>query len=131
MQLSCLWALDPVVNLAHRDLRRPGEVQAVNSAINSNIVSHTCWSFITISFTIVFSSPLTFVLWLRAGDDPFDQATLHQSFSREPRLLPLPRILYSAWCRVHAVGISKQAAIDHLAICLEGRKGGRKEGRKE
>lgn len=66
---------------------------------------------------------LTFVLWLCAGDDPFDQAALHQSFPREARLLPLPGLLHSAWRRLDAIGISQQAAIDHLAIHLE--RGGR------
>lgn len=125
VQLNDLWVLDPEVNCPaqcvsrpHRDLRRPAEVHPINSAINSNTVSHTCCAFTT-------SSPshhprfLTFVLWLRAGDDPFNQAALHQSFPREPRLLPLPRILHSARRRLDAIGISQQAAVDHLAIRLE------------
>lgn len=120
---------------AHRDLMRPREVQPVNSAINSNTVSHIC-AFTTSSVspthhTDRFLPPLTFVLWLCAGDDPFDQAALHQSFAREPRLLPLPRILHSARHRLNAVGISQQAAIDHLAIRLEGGGGGRGGGGRE
>lgn len=88
---------------------------------------------ITLTRALSFPHSLTFVLWLRAGDDPFDQAALHQSFPREPRFLPLPRILNSAWCRLDAVGISQQAAIDHLAICLEGGEelGNRRERERE
>lgn len=61
---------------------------------------------------------LTFVLRLRAGDDPLDQAALHEGLSREAWLLPLPRILHPAGRGLHAVGISQQA-VDHLAIHLE------------
>lgn len=124
------WPCGQWVSLAYGDVRRPGEVQPVNSAINANTVSHTCWVFTTSSVSpthhthtwSVSPPPLTFFLLLCAGDDPFDQAALHQSFPREPRLLPLPRILHPARCRLHAVGISQQAAIDHLAIRLKGRE---------
>lgn len=68
--------------------------------------------------------PLTFVLCLLAGNNPFHQAALHQSFSGESRPLPLPRVLQSAWCWLHAVGIPQQAAVDHLTVGLEG--GGRR-----
>lgn len=107
--------------LPTRDHMRSGKVQ---KSIH--------WSIQTLLVTLVVDLPhhqsqkrlvlpsLTFVLWLRAGNDPFDQAALHQSFPREARLLPLPRILHSTWRRLDAIGISQQAAIDHLAIRLEG-----------
>lgn len=43
------WPCAPWVSHAHRDLRRPAKVQLVNSAINSNTVSHTCCAFTTLS----------------------------------------------------------------------------------
>lgn len=70
---------------------------------------------------------LTFVLRLRAGDDPLDQAALHEGLSREARLLPLPRILHPSGCGLHAVGISQQA-VDHLAIRLEREKESKRGG---
>lgn len=71
---------------------------------------------------------LTFVLRLRAGDDPLDQTALHEGLSREARLLPLPGILHPAGRGLHAVGISQQA-VDHLAIHLERGKGKQRRGR--
>lgn len=62
--------------------------------------------------------PLTFVLRLRAGDDPPDQAAPHQGLSGETRLLPFPRILQPAGSRIHTVGVSQQA-VHHLSIGLE------------
>lgn len=106
---------------------RLGKVQPVNLAINSTTASHLS-SVPPTHYTPDWFLLLTFVLWLCAGDNPLDQAALHQSFPREPWLLPLPRILHSAWRRLNAVGISQQA-IDHLAIRLEGREGGRERER--
>lgn len=74
----------------------------------------------TISFRLSHRKLLTFVLRLRAGDDPLDQAAPHQRFSGEARLLPFPRILHPARRRLHTVGVSQQA-VDHLAIRLEGK----------
>lgn len=62
---------------------------------------------------------LTFLLRLRAGDDPLDQAAPHEGFSGEARLLPFPRILGPARRWLHTVGVPQQA-VDHLAIRLEG-----------
>jgi len=101
-------------------------VHSVKSAINSNTVSHTSCASPPPSPPHL-SLSLTFVLWLCARDDPFNQAALHQSFPREPWLLPLPRILHSAWRGLNAVRIAQQAAIDHLAIRLEDGGGGERE----
>lgn len=114
---------------AHGDLGRPGEVQPVRPVINSNTLNYICCAFTT-SIPDPLLTPLTFVLRLRAGDDPLDQAALHERFPREPRLLPLPRVLHSAGRRLDAIGISQQAAIDHLAIHLEEREDGGRAGRK-
>lgn len=62
---------------------------------------------------------LTFLLRLRAGDDPLDQAAPHQGFSGEARFLPFPRILFPARRWLNTIGIPQQT-VDHLAIRLEG-----------
>lgn len=88
------------------------------------LARHTVWWMSaygsTISVRLSHRKLLTFVLRLRAGDDPLDQAAPHQCFSGEARLLPFPRILHPARRGLHTVGVSQQA-VDHLAIRLEGK----------
>lgn len=99
-----------------------------NLAINPNTRPLTA-SSAPANITSAFPPKLlTFVLRLRAGDDPLDQAALHERLSREARLLPLPGILHPAGRGLHAVGISQQA-VDHLAIHLERGKGKQRRGR--
>lgn len=62
---------------------------------------------------------VTFLLRLRAGDDPLHQAAPHEGFPGEARFLPFPRILGTARRWFNTVGVPQQA-VDHLAIRLEG-----------
>lgn len=103
----------------------------VDTTIDSNTVSHIGCASATSLVSLTNHAPptsnpapVTFVLRLCAGDDPFDQAALHQSFAREPRLLPLSGILHPARRRLHAVGVPQQAAINRFTVHLrEGRRG--------
>lgn len=58
----------------------------------------------------------TWSLLLGAGDDPLDEAALHQGFTRESRLLPLRALRLPTRVWVFAVGVGQHATIHGLLI---------------
>lgn len=129
MLLNHLWVPAPLPLINGPDSPTGGRDRSglFNLAINSNTRALTASSAPANTSALPLPKLLTFVLRLRAGDDPLDQAALHEGLSREARLLPLPRILHPARCGLHAVGISQQA-VDHLAIRLEREKESKRGG---
>lgn len=59
---------------------------------------------------------VTWSLLLGAGDDPLDEAALHQRFTREPRFLPLGALRLPARVWVFTVGVGQHATVRGLLI---------------
>lgn len=60
----------------------------------------------------------TWPLLCGAGDNPLDETTLHQRFTREPWFLPLGAVCLSTLVWVFPVGIRQQATIHCLPVRL-------------